>query len=382
MYALKSLFYRFFGKDLQESNSDVRHEIIIFGERRMYWGTFRLIIEELICRKIHFRYLTLDVHDPALKIESSYMDSKLLPERQKGYTYIEHSKASLMLATTPNIGAKGYPLKRPTEVKNFMHLFHSVSDIADYKRFSLDAYDTVVMVGDFQKKSIREIESKRALTEKKLLTLGLPYLDELNQRIQELPAKESSESPTILIGSSWGEKGCLFVYGTTFIRALAQKGFSVIVRPHPQSFTSEADFINQCKEELADLPKVRWDNTVSPLESMHASDLLISDMSSIRFDYVFLFNKPVITLDVPKKNLEGYEAAELEEIWSDKVSDLISTVIDEDSITGVSDVVSELLHNFRKKDMEKVREEFVANWTKSAEKIVDYLATAIQREEV
>ncbi len=381
IYALKSLFYRFFGKNLQEANPNVRPEIIIFGERRMYWGTFRLIVEELICRKIHFRYLTLDVHDPALEIESSYMDSKLVSERQTGYTYIERSEASVMVATTPNIGAKGYPLKRSPGVKNFVHLFHSVSDIADYKKFSLDAYDTVVLVGDFQKKSIREIESKRALAKKKLITLGLPYLDELNQRIQKLPKIESSESQTILIGSSWGEKGCLRVYGTTFIRALAQKGFSIIVRPHPQSFTSEADFINQLKEELADFSTIRWDDTVSPLESMQASDLLISDISSIRFDFAFLFNRPVITLDIPKENLEGYEAVDLEEVWSDKVSDLISTVVDKGSIDSISEIVPELLRNFREKDMQEVRENFVANWTESAVKIVDYLTTAAQGEE-
>ena len=68
-------------------------------------------------------------------------------------------------------------------------------------------------------------------------------------------------------------------------------------------------------------------------------------------------------------------------VVADSIESLISTVVDKGSIDSISEIVPDLLRNFREKDMQEVRENFVANWTESAVKIVDYLTTAAQGEE-
>ena len=96
-------------------------------------------------------------------------------------SYIKFSliEAEYLLSTTPNLGTPGYPYKKPKLVKNLVHVFHSISDISIYKKGSLDHYDSVILVGEFQIKSIRELEKKRGLKQKELLPLGVPYIDHL-----------------------------------------------------------------------------------------------------------------------------------------------------------------------------------------------------------
>ena len=51
------------------------------------------------------------------------------------------------------------------------------------------------------------------------------------------------------------------------------------------------------------LPNVHWDESKDPLNSFSKASLLISDTSSIRFDFSFLTLRPVITLKINNDDL-------------------------------------------------------------------------------
>ena len=300
------------------------------------------------------------------------MDAKRLGNNSFGLAELSKITAPIMVATSPNIGAKGY-LKRPKNIQNLIHIFHSIADIAFYKKYSLDHYDTVILVGDFQRKSIRIIEELRNLKQKELQVLGLPYLDDLYQNLAHNEAK-NNESTTILIGSSWGEKGCLKNYGTEFIKDLAAAGFSLVIRPHPYSFVVEPQFIEQCKQETASLPLVRWDDDISPAKAMAESHILVSDTSSLRFDYAFLYEKPVISLDIPVGSLTEFEANELEENWNDTASAKIGETIDLATINELPKIVNKVLATDKAKEIQSFREETVINFGNCSSHIISYLS--------
>ena len=80
IFFLKSIFYKIFFRSAPGSKSkpymlgsDEQSMPVIFSEGKIYWTTFRPIIEEFIAQKIHFRYITLDVHDPGLEIDNVFM---------------------------------------------------------------------------------------------------------------------------------------------------------------------------------------------------------------------------------------------------------------------------------------------------------------------
>ena len=65
-----------------------------------------------------------------------------------------------------------------------------------------------------------------------------------------------NKNKTILVGSSWGAKGCLNIR-YIFYKSTCGIRFKVIVRPHPHSLIAELDFI--INEEQTTHPNVSWD---------------------------------------------------------------------------------------------------------------------------
>jgi len=371
-YYMKDYFFRIFSKEKKINQQ--KPKVSILSEGHQYWSTFKPIIDAMIQQQIPFCYYTLDIHDPALTIENDLMHSKFL-----GYSSWANSRASLiksdvLLATTPNIGNHGFPLKRPPSVIEMVHVFHSINDISAYKTGSLDAYDSVIIVGDFQIDSIRKIEKQRNLKAKKLLPLGLPYLDELVKEKTHKTYSNLNNKETVLIGSSWGSKGCLQSYGTDFIKQIVQHGYNVIIRPHPQSFKSEKKIIKKFKEELRHISNIEWDESISSSISMHKADILISDTSSIRFDFAFLYKKPVITLNIEKDKMVGFEREHLEEIWTDKSSSKIGFVVERSSINQLPSIIEKTLSEFDLSSIHQLRDNTIHNFGESGIAIAKYLS--------
>ena len=374
MFSLKSFIYRLIRKDAPAGAASSKpQDIAIFSEGRNYWGTFRPVVDVLIERKIHFSYYTMDLHDPALLIDSEYMHSKLYDSRKPvSFPRLSNITAKVLLATTPNIGTCGYPIKRSPGVCKMFHVFHAFADCSAYHIGSLDSYDAVFMVGPHQEKPIREVEKARGLGEKELLTAGLPYFDaQYNARSSESSMRHDLPR-TVLVAPSWGAKGCLAEYGTKFLSDLAEAGYSVIVRPHPQSYIAEPQFIAECKAKTARYSNIVWDDAVVGTASMEKSDILVSDTSSIRFDYAFLYEKPVITLDIPREKQAEYEGQFQSEVWTDAVAPMLGRVLDHSGVASLPQTVAEIL-DAGSSSVRKLRDCTIANLGCSAKVIVDVM---------
>lgn len=373
LFSLKSLIYRLLRKDVGEK---VVPQIAIFSEGKNYWGTFRLIVEELIARKIHFAYYTMDLHDPALLIDNEFMHSKLYDKRKaSAYHKFSNIKAEVLLATTPNIGTPGYPIARSPLVKTMVHVFHAFADVSAYHVGSLDNYDLVLTVGPHQEKYIREVEDARSLKAKRVIAAGLPYFDAQYLALDK-SVRHKSTRRTILIAPSWGAKGCLAEYGIGFVCDLAVAGYNIIVRPHPQSYIAEPQFIAECQVKTAKFENIVWDAETVGTKSMRASDLLISDTSSVRFDYAFLYGKPVITLDIPRGKQTEYEGQFQKEMWTDLAAGRIGRVLTKKDVDSLAAVVEEMLA----RGVDSVcsfRDETVANLGFSAKAICDIVVKEV-----
>lgn len=319
-------------------------------------------------KKINIFYYTLDPKDEILKIESEYLNAKYLGYKLISYIKFSLIEAEYLLSTTPNIGTPGYPFKKPKLVKNLVHLFHSISDISIYKKGSLDHYDSVILAGEFQKKSIRELEKKRGLKQKEFFPLGVPYIDHLIESKREINAQKT----TILIASSWGNKGCLRNYGINFIKELSKKKYKIIVRPHPHSLIHEKKFINNCKRELLKCENLEWDDSLSPTKSMNISNILISDTSSIRFDFLFIHEKPVITLEIERDEMKGYEREYLDINWTDTSSYDIGPVITKEHIHKLESKIKLSIDSFNKSKWIEYRNNTIYNFGKGANSIADF----------
>lgn len=373
LFSLKGVFLRLIGKKpAEQAKLPKRHEIAILSEGKQYWATFRPIIEALLHRGLPFAYYTLDIEDPALKLEHELMQARFLGYGALANYRAGRLQADYLLCTTPNIGGKGYPIQKSPQVNNLIHVFHSINDLAMYRKGSLDHYDAVFMVGAWQAKSIRALESKRGLKPKQLVSLGVPYLDVYQKDVQEI---ERGERPCILVASSWGQKGLLMAYGIDFIKTLAAQ-YRVIVRPHPQSYQSEAKKMASFEKELKKY-EISWDRDISPVNSMQQADLLISDTSSIRFDFAFLYQRPVITLEVEADAMPGYEREDLDELWMDQAAVRIGIKLGKAEIHQILKYVQIALKDHNKEELISFRESVISNFGAAGEAIAEYLSKNI-----
>ena len=384
-FYIKSFFYKmlcFFNKSYIKTSK--YNDIAIFSEGSNYYYTFKNIITELIDRKIHFSYYSMDIYDPALTIDNEFMHSKYIGYGNSAYVKFSRIKTRLLLLTTPNIGCKGFLIQRPKGVVKMVHIWHSVCDTSFYFLGALDNYDVALTVGTWCYDSIRKIELQRSILKKELVAVGVPYLDELLfnsiNRKKEYSDRLKNDGfinpnyKTILIAPSWGKKNCLNEYGIDFIGKLVRSNFNVILKPHPQSILSENELITKISKLYSNFKNFKLDLDLT--YSMFVSDLLISDKSSIRFDFAFIYEKPVLTLDISFGNLKQYEASLIgslfEESLSNKIGIRIKSKDELDIIKNVTDAL-----NYKPFDIRKIREQYVCNFGNSSKYIADYLVKSL-----
>lgn len=372
-FSFKSLFYRIIlGKKVEKETAN--ETIAIFSEGKSYWGTFRPVVQELLLRKVKFSYYTLDPHDPALLMDDPLMYCRLFDK--SGWTWAKKFsavKAKVMLSTTPNIGCTGYPLPRPDGVEKLAHVFHDPAGVVDhYMKGSLDYYDDVLLVGEGRKESIQIVEKKRGTKAKRFFVCGAPYLDAYVKRLHDGSLKDATfDSKCVLVGSSWGEKSLLRVYGCDFVKDLLDAGYKVIVRPHPHSFSHEPEFIEEVWRKVTAWG-AEWDTQPDGMLSMARAAVLVSDTSGIRLDFAYLFNRPVVSMRVARDadSLAIYDGEYLEELYIDSVAKHIGKELgaSSDILGAVKDLTA--VGSF---DISEHRDKNCANFGCAASSVVDYL---------
>lgn len=370
-FSAKSFFFRYvLGRKIATVKANAG--IAIFSEGKNYWGTFRPIVDELLRREIDFSYYTMDVKDPALHIDNPHMFARLYDkDKVTSFRKLSSIKAKVLLATTPNIGTPGYPLARSPNVARMVHVFHDpLADVSTYMKGSLDHYDDVFLPGTFSEAPIRALEQKRGLKKKTMHMCGLPYLDGYVSRLGSIKQEPvPGGKKAVIIASSWGNKGILRVYGCDYVRDLIAAGFKVIVRPHPQSYNSERQFIEEVEKKVKSWG-AEWDRNPDGLSSLARADVMVSDTSGVRLDYAYLFARPVITMKILIDSSSELEAADLGESWTDDVANEIGFEVD--NVEMLVDAVKRALSG-NVKDIVTWRDAHCVNFGHAAVAVVDKL---------
>lgn len=110
--------------------------------------------------------------------------------------------------------------------------------------------------------------------------VGVPYMDAMVNRLAAAPPLENKER-TVLLAPSWGKSSILNKFGDEIIKTLLETGYHIIIRPHPQSFTSEADLMNHLMTEFPNSNSLEWNRDSDNFDVLRRSDILISDFPAL-----------------------------------------------------------------------------------------------------
>jgi len=147
------------------------------------------------------------------------------------------------------------------------------------------------------------------------------------------------------------------------LQPLAKTGYTLIIRPHPQSHSAEPQFIERLQASTKIFPNLTWDMNPDNFDAMQAADILISDYSSIIYDFAFIMERPVLTMDFTP-DLAPYDANDLAELpWDFQILEKFGKRIRLDDIPKIPEIVADMLAcgTFRD-DLQQLRSEHIFNF--------------------
>lgn len=347
---------------------------VIFSDDKRYWTTFHPVCDEFEKRGVPLTYLTCSGDDPALSAGYANVKAEYIGEINRAVRRLNILNAGVCLSTTPGLDV--FQWKRSKNCDCYVHVFHSAWDATSYRMFGLDYYDAVIVNGQFKVTQLRKLEELRHLPAKEIEVLGLPYLDALDARRKTAQESASAESTvrTVLLAPSWGDSSILVRFGEKILDALIATGYRIVVRPHPQSWTSDREIMDALQAKYPESDLFCWNRDNDNFEILHASDILISDFSGVTLDYSLVFDKPLIYADTGHDK-SILDAAWLEEeMWIFETLPRIGRKLTEDLFDNMKQVIDDALASDTfAEGRERARREAWAHRGMSAKMIADYM---------
>lgn len=378
-YSLRMLWikirFRLSGGKVEESHKKI--PFVIFSDDKRYWNVFEPICREMDKRGKDIVYMTASPDDPGLKNNYSHVKAEFIGKGNKAFTRLNFLNANLLLSTTPGLDV--YQWKRSKEVDFYVHIPHAASEIILYRMFGIDNYDAILLSGEYQANDIRNLEKIREIPEKELVQIGIPYMDEMAARLEKTgPAPEHPR--TVLLAPSWGKSAIFQVYGEKILDVLLKTGYHVIVRPHPQSFTSEKEMLEKLMAKYPESDQLEWNRDTDNFEVLRRSDILISDFSGVIFDFTLIYDKPVIYTD-PQFDLSPYDAWWLKTpLWTSSALPRLGEELTEENMEHLKELIDGCLEDPRfEAGRQEVKAETWAHFGQGAKRTVDYLLEKFEK---
>lgn len=335
---VKIRFFLSGGKSTDEKNAKL--PLVIFSDDKRYWNVFEPVCRELSNRGFDTVYMTASPDDPALNCTYEHIKPQFIGEGNKAFAKLNFLNATIVLSTTP--GLEVYQWKRSKNVDYYIHILHAACEVTGYRMFGLDCYDAVMVSGEYMIRDERKLEELRNLPPKELVMIGIPYMDEMAKRLADSP-QVKQDGKTVLLAPSWGKSAIFSRYGGKIIDILLETDYHIIVRPHPQSFKSEKDMIDELMAKYPNSDRLEWNRDTDNFEVLKKSDILISDFSGVLFDFSLIYDKPVIYTDTDFDN-SPYDSCWLDTpFWTFTALPKIGEQLTSDKLNQLPELITKCL---------------------------------------
>ena len=363
-------------------------QLIVYSEKSGFYKYFSDMLDWLLANTdMVVHYVTSDMQDQIFTLAKQRGDGRIAPYYvgEKGLAkFFLRADADAMLMTMPDLGL--FHLKRTLARKDmeYIYCFHyPLSTHMVLRRKALSEYDTVLLVGDFQREEIRQAEKLDYLPEKNLITCGYGLLEQLSRRFEAME-KAANARPKVLIAPSWQPHNILDSCIHPLLQSLLGKGYDVVVRPHPE-------YVKRYGEQMDAIVAAYGDRTDGDLtfeldfssdNSLYDSDLAISDWSGTAYEFAFVTKRPVLFIDTPLKiNNPDYEQITVPPLEI-SLRDQIGLRLAPEDAGAAAERVAELLAN--RADYEaRIRDIFhatIAHFGQSGEMGGRYIAETIAKK--
>lgn len=277
-----------------------KRRIVFYSENRNYWAHLEGMVNEILNNtNLYLCYISSNNDDPGLLINHPKYNSFKIDEGSIRNWLFKNIDTDVFVMTMPSL--EKYQIKRSRFPVHYIYTQHSLNSLhMVYEKSAFDFFDTIFCVGPHHIKEIQAMEKIYQLPKKNLIKHGYYRLESIANMNQKLN-KYNNKNKHILLAPSWGKNGLIETIGEKVIDKLLKQSFKITLRPHPQTLKFAKEKINEILKKFDSNPNFKFDSNVENQDSLHESDVLISDWSGTSFEYYFALKKPVFFLDLPKK---------------------------------------------------------------------------------
>lgn len=353
--------------DYKKFLKTMNKKVVFYSEKNGFYKYYQNVIEEIIRRtNIIVHYITSDPLDEVFQMESDQFKPYYIGANRM-IVLMMKMETDIMVMTTPDL--ENFQLKRSYVQKDIEYIYvpHDVnSSNLTFHKNALDHFDTIFTSGFKNKAEIAEREEKFGLPAKKLVEWGSSVIDNMTKSYEAMMAeedgsKQKDENKTVLIAPSWQKDNILDSCIEEMLDQLVKTGYKIVVRPHPQYVRHYEGRIDALAAKYKEYG-VEFQKDFSSNKTVYMADLLVTDWSSISFEYAFSTLKPVLFINTPMK-IVNPDYQELETVPIDiELRDKVGISLDVVEIgSGIADAVDKLLwdEHFSKDSMRQLKDKYI-----------------------
>jgi len=358
-------------KKIEKLSEDER-SVVFYAENKASMNHFRFLIEHLT-KKMNLKicYVTSVKNDSIFSDSNQNINAFFIGDGTARTKFFLTLKAKILIMDMPDL--QTYHIKRSKVFPvHYIYIFHSMFSIHSYlRKGALDHFDTIFCVGEHHEKEIREVERIYNLKQKNLLKYGFGRLDTLLDEKKQI-GENNFEKNLIIMTPTYGKDNFLKICGIEMIEILLESNFKVLLRPHFKIFQETPNLIDKINIKFQNHKNFRLEEGVISKDDFHSSKCLISDWSGISMEYAFVFERPVIYIDVPQKIMND----EMEKIplipLEVSIREKIGFLLDIKKLEKLPEIIHGI-DNERSRQIKNICSETVFNIGKSAEVGAEYI---------
>lgn len=326
-------------------------KLVFYSERNGFYKYFADAIDFIMKNSdIIIHYITSDPKDDIFKTaETNERIRAYYISDQKLITLMMKMDADVVVMTMPDI--ETFQIKRSIVRKDVHYVYvpHGMTSLnVMMRKGSMDHYDSVLVAGKHQMEECLKTEEVYGLPKRELIEAGYPLLDQMI-RDYEAFAADRTEDPdrkkTVMIAPSWQKDNIVDSCLDDLLECLQGQNYRIIVRPHPQHVRHMPERMEQLKQRFANDPDIEIQTDFTSTSSVYEADLLISDWSSIAYEFAFATKKPVMFINTPMKVMNPEWEKIGVEPFSIYMREVLGASVDPDRISEAREKTAYLLEN-------------------------------------
>jgi len=285
-----------------------KKQLVFFALTGGQYKYYKTVIDYLLAHSdIQIHYLTNDPDDAVFTNDNQQIVSYYAGHK-KTISLMLKLECDILITTVPDL--QTFHIKRSIAKSNieYVHMFHApVGTALVYKEKAFDFFDTIFCVGPHQAKELRRREEFANIKKRKLIKAGYGVYDMLLEsysRLQREREKASNSRPLVLIAPSWQSDNIIESCIDDVLFVLLNKGYTIIVRPHPQFirlFPNRVSAMIERYNSYSNSNELVFELDFSESSSVYTADLLITDWSGIALEFSYCTSKPCIYINTPPK---------------------------------------------------------------------------------